>query len=83
MALRKVWLPLATWIASVVVVAYLLYTFYDPSPTITVTYIAMVLAGFYIIWKGKKISEKGREIKKKIKTKATAGAARLKKKKGQ
>ena len=77
---RKVWLPLVAWIVSVIFVAYLLYSFYNPSPTITVTYIAIVLAGFYIVWKGREISEKGRKIKRKIKTKATAGAARLRKK---
>jgi amino acid transporter len=77
MTQRKIWLPLVTWIVSVILVAYLLYSFYTPSPTITVTYIAIVLAGFYIVWKGREISEAGKKIKRKIKIKA---AAKLKKK---
>lgn len=69
---RKLWLPLVTWVTGVIFVTYLLSFFYNPSPTITASYIVILLAGFYILWKGKEISEVGKKIQKRVKTKAAA-----------
>jgi len=54
----KSWIPLASWIACVLIVTYLIFLFYTPSPTIIVTYFVIVLLGFYILWRQTKMQKK-------------------------
>ena len=59
----KFWLPFATWVIGAVVVTCLLFIFYNPSPTISVTYFVIILLGFYILLRsrnaGKRRKNKG------------------------
>jgi membrane protein YdbS with pleckstrin-like domain len=59
----KFWLPFATWVIGAVIVTCLLFIFYNPSPTISVTYFVIVLIGFYIMIRsrnaGKRRTNKG------------------------
>jgi len=70
MVSTKFWLPFITWILGVALVTYIIFASYTPSPTIIVTYFAMVLAGFYILWKGKELQNNiSRKLKRKLKRK--------------
>lgn len=50
------WLPFVSWIVGAVIVTFLLFIFYkpSPSPTISAAYFVIVLLGFYILWRSKK-----------------------------
>jgi len=68
----KVLLPFAAWLIGVIIITYLLFVFYTPSPTITATYIVLVLLGLYILWKGNELQKRIRK-KISIKRKETSG----------
>lgn len=54
------WLPFVSWIIGAVIVTCLLFIFYkpSPSPTITTAYFVIILLGFYILWRSKKRQNK-------------------------
>jgi len=73
----KFWIPLATWLIAVIILTVIVYSFYTPSPTITVTYVVILFAGFYIMWKGKELHKK---IQKRIERKLESQRAKKAKK---
>ncbi len=52
------WLPFATWVIGAALVTVLLFFFYNPSPTISVTYFVIVMLGFYILWRSRSAGRK-------------------------
>jgi L-asparagine transporter-like permease len=50
------WLPFVSWILGAAIVTCLLFIFYkpSPSPTITAAYFVIVLLGFYILWRSRR-----------------------------
>jgi len=73
----KFWIPLMTWLIAVIILTVIVYSFYTPSPTITVTYVVILFAGFYIMWRGKELH---RKIQKRIERKLESHKAKKAKK---